>query len=125
MKQFLIKLQMGMAVPVNNIMFQLAEDVLQHTIPTGIPQYMQKFHQDLLLKIDPIIEDEGPKVLTMKDLSFGFNIILVTLGVSCVVFVLEVIKFQLKIKIRRLVREFIGKLLVLLNVSQWLRRYHA
>jgi hypothetical protein len=115
----------GFAIHKNHVLFQLVEDILQHTIATGIPQRRKEYYEEMITKFEPEIEDDEPKVLTLDDLSFGFNIVLIALGVSCVVFAMEIIYYQLKIKTRRWTRRFLGKLFVLLNVLQWLRRYHA
>jgi hypothetical protein len=115
----------GFIFAKNHILFWLAEDILQQTIATGIPQRRKEFYDEIIYQIEPEIEDDEPKVLTLNDLAFGFNIVLIALGVSCIVFILEIIHFQLKIKMRRYVRSFLGKLFVLMNVLQWLRRYHA
>jgi hypothetical protein len=115
----------GVQMKANHILFQIAEDVMQHTIATGIPQWRRKFNDNILNKFEPAVDDDEPKVFALKDLSFGFNIILIALGISIFAFVLEVVYFQLKIKIRRCVRKFLGNVLVLRNVLQWLKRYHV
>jgi hypothetical protein len=124
MEQRWIKRPAGFALDRNSILFRLVEDILQHTIATGIPQHLKKYHEDFILKIDPVVEDDEPKVLTMEDLSFGFNIVLIALGVSTIVFVLEVLYFRTKKFIVENVRKIIGNVFVLLLLKQWLKRYH-
>jgi hypothetical protein len=123
MDQLWMKRNVGIVLRKNHFLLELAEDVLQHTISAGIPQHSVQYHNDFILKIDPEVDDNGPKVLAMKDLSFGFNIVLIALGISAVAFVLELVYFQIKIKIRRNTRQIIGKTLVFMLVKQWLERY--
>jgi hypothetical protein len=115
----------GVAIVRNHILFQLAEDILQHTIATGIPQHLRQYQKDFILKLEPVVEDDEPKVLTLEDLAFGFNIFLIALGISCITFVLEVVYFYIKIKMRKWLIRNIGNGVVLLNVLQWLRRYRS
>jgi hypothetical protein len=125
MKEKWMKIPTGLVLTRNNIFFKLVEDILQHTIATGIPQQMKQYHDDFMLRAELEVKDDGPKVLTLKDLSFGFNIVLFALGISTIVFILEVIYFHFQGIFRRNLRIFVGKTLVFLLVKQWLQRYHV
>jgi hypothetical protein len=118
-----LKRPVGILFTLNNFLFKLAEDVLQHTISTGIPQWRRKYLDEFIFKIEPIIEDDKPKVLSLKDLGFGFNIVLVALGISCIVFLFECTYYLVKKFSLKQISQFIGNILVLLNVLQWLKRY--
>jgi hypothetical protein len=114
----------GFLIKRNHILFNLVEYIVQHTFDTGVLQHLRDFNDYFVRKIVPEIEDDEPKVLALKDLAFGFNIWLVAIGCSCIVFVLKLLHFQIKVKVRRHARRFIGNTLVLLNLLQWLKRYH-
>jgi hypothetical protein len=120
----LLTRSVGLATTRNHILFDLVEDVLQHTISTGIPQQMDKYYDNIILKVEPKFVEDEPKVLTLKDLAFGFNIWLIAIALSITVFVLELIHFQFKIKFRRYLRHFLGKLFVFMLTRQWLENYH-
>jgi hypothetical protein len=123
LEEKLITRPAGIETFKNDFLYQTAEDVLQHTISAGIPQHMVKYHDGITLKIEPEInDDEGPKVLALKDLAFGFNIWLIVVGISLLVFILEWVYFHLKITIKREVKRFLGNLFVLINVSLWMKR---
>jgi hypothetical protein len=86
-------------------------------------QWRRKYFDEFIFKIEPIIEDDEPKVLSLKDLGFGFNIVLVALGISCIVFLFECTYYLVKKFSLKQISQFIGNVLVLLNVLQWLKRY--
>jgi hypothetical protein len=123
LEEKLLTRHLGLVLHKNHFLFQLAEDILQHTIDTGIIHQSSKYHNDFIQKDEVEVEDDEPKVLTLKDLSFGFNIVLIALGVSSAVFVIEVVYFYLKVFITMNIIMLIGKGLVLLNVIRWLRSY--
>jgi hypothetical protein len=125
MEEILTKTAMGFTTYRNEILHQLIEDVLQHTVPAGIPQQMYEKTDNFIFEINHEVKNNDPKVLTLKDLAFGFNIVLIALGISCAVFIFECTFFAVKKFVGKNVKRFIGNSLVLMLVQQWLEKYHV
>lgn len=63
---------LGLAVLENNFIYHLMQDVIEQLIPSGIPQYLLKFYDWVHSRDKRYIFVKIPKVLTLKDLEFGF-----------------------------------------------------
>jgi hypothetical protein len=98
----------------NSFIYEILNEILQKTIPFGIPQYLMNFHYLTLFKHYEVSSDKNPKVLTIDDLSFGFVLWLGACGISLIGFLYEWLKF----KLRKLVRILIG-LWFILAVLRW------
>lgn len=82
-----------------NCMSNFVNDVFARLIEAGIPQLYNRRLFDLF---PHHFEDEDPKVFTVADLSFGFEIWLIACGISTCAFLLEVLTFW--------VRELMGRI---------------
>jgi len=80
----------------NSFIHDVLDDVLDKTIPAGIPQYLLKYHFDIVFKeFDPGADNE-PKVLTLDDLSFGFVLWGFACGIATVSFFFELLKLSIR-----------------------------
>ena len=93
----------------NSFISELINDILEKTIPFGIPQYLMDSHHSMLFKHyeKKIVKD--PKVLKVDDLSFGFVLWLGACGISFCGFILEIVMF----KVRKWMRTVVGIWMVL------------
>ena len=79
----------------NSFIHEILNEVLEKTIPAGIPQYLLDYHLSLIFKeYEPVIDNE-PKVLTVDDLTFGFVLWAVACGFAVVGFIFELLKFSI------------------------------
>lgn len=79
-------IHVGFGICANNFFYQILDKTVQQLTETGVlqlmlsnsfgPKFIKKFHK-------------SPNVLSFNDLSFGFVICLVTLGISFLVFLGE------------------------------------
>lgn len=117
----LITFPMGIIFHRNNFLYRLTEEVMEKVIPAGIPQYLFEFHQWMAIRRKITINSvKGPRVLTLGDLNFGFEIWLSACGMACVGYVMEILRF----KARKILRKLIGLTLFVLTLHQRLRRFH-
>jgi hypothetical protein len=84
----------GMAMFRNNMLFPLIESVIQRLIDAGITQQLEKFHMEyekrrLLMQAPKKVEEL--KSFTVEDLSYGFEIWIITTAISLIVFCCEII----------------------------------
>jgi hypothetical protein len=75
-------------------MYWVVEDTMKLLIPSGIPQWMKKFINEVVIK-GVSEEQKEPKVFTVEDLEFGFVIWGVACGICLVAFVAEILYFYL------------------------------
>lgn len=95
---------------LGSLLFDIIEDTLQHIIPFGIPQHFSEYHKWVLYGRYDKQTVKGPKVLTLKSLSFGFVLWLAACGISFLGFFME----HMHIKMRRHMRQLIGLTLFLM-----------
>ncbi|CAG9810542.1 unnamed protein product [Chironomus riparius] len=57
----------------NSFLTEIINDILEKTIPFGIPQYLMDFHHLMLFKHYEKVIVKVPKVLKVDDLGFGFE----------------------------------------------------
>jgi len=98
----------------NSFIYEFLDNLLQKTIPFGIPQHLMSFHYFMLFKYYEVLNVKDPKVLTIDDLSFGFVLWLIACGISVIGFFMELLSF----KLRKVLRNFIG-LWMLLSILRW------
>jgi hypothetical protein len=77
----------------NSFIHVILNEILDKTIPAGIPQYLIEYHSSLIYKKYEPIDDNEPRVLTVNDLSFGFVLWLGSCAVAVVGFIFELFKF--------------------------------
>lgn len=73
LKQEMVTSVVGLCMRSNIFLFWLAEDTIQHLNSGGIPQHLIAFYDFILGKPKPP-DSNGPKVLLIDDLSYGFII---------------------------------------------------
>ncbi|KAL7011992.1 hypothetical protein ACKWTF_014556 [Chironomus riparius] len=79
----------------NSFIHEVLNEVLEKTIPAGIPQHLIEYHTSLIYKkYEPFVDSE-PKVLTVNDLAFGFVLWLGSCGIAIFGFVYEILRFKL------------------------------
>ena len=66
-------------------------DVMKQLVTAGIPQYFDSYYSDNFLGRYEEIKEKTPKVLTLDDLLFGFNLWLCACGFSTIGFVIEIL----------------------------------
>jgi hypothetical protein len=81
--------QQGFFFYQNNFMFHLVDNVVEALISAGIIQKLKEYHFWFTEGKEKPDEDEGPQVLRVCDLSFGFVIWLIACGISTFAFVIE------------------------------------
>ncbi|KAG5672233.1 hypothetical protein PVAND_002375 [Polypedilum vanderplanki] len=95
LKERLNILQNGISFFNQNFFYFITENMIQRIIPFGIVEHSFKFHVDYLTLHDEP-EKFGPQILTLKDLSYGFNIWLIAISIAILSFFGEVIIFKFK-----------------------------
>lgn len=76
--------------PKNHFLFEALEEVLQLSIPFGIPQHNhEKFDKPFEIEISAT--NNEPKILTIEDLSFGYVLWLIACAVSISGFLIEIL----------------------------------
>lgn len=79
----------------NHFMSHMFFELVDRTITAGIPQHLYEYHKWVMLKRQ--IQGsarrliDGPQVLTVPDLSFGFVLWLIACGISAIAFMFEMI----------------------------------
>lgn len=91
LKENFVVIPAGIGINKNSYLFSTLEEVLQLTIPAGIPQYNLLNYESIFYKKGERNDDDGPKILFVGDLSFGFVMWLAACGVSFTALVLEII----------------------------------
>jgi len=64
-------------------------------IPSGIPQYLPEFHENLYFKKYHDSSLNMPRILRVNDLAFGFILWLIACGISTAGFVAELLFQQI------------------------------
>lgn len=77
-------------------MFDVIEETMQWLIPSGIIQHSEDFYYWLVHREKYIDPDDGPKVLTLNDLSYGFIIWLIAISAVIVEFFMEILTHKIK-----------------------------
>jgi hypothetical protein len=99
LQEVLLTTQNGFLFLRNHFMFHLTDRVTRDLIPTGILQRSRDYHFWFREGKDRS-EEEGPQVLRVTDLSFGFVLWLVACSVSTAVFIFECILPKVVLAIR-------------------------
>ena len=86
----------GLGMVKNSILYPIFDEVIRNLIPSGVPQYLRKYHERLLYGIYEELEEKAPKVLTLDDLEFGFIIWLIASGISIAAFLSEIFRFYIE-----------------------------
>lgn len=110
----------GIAFMKNNILHDLVAEILEKLVTAGIPQHLYELEQEMAFPVSPLEVIDNRKVLAMFDLSYGFNAFLIALGISTIVFVIEILSFWLPRAVSK-VRSLIGVCVIVI----WLRNYFA
>lgn len=66
-------------------------EVMKKIFTAGIPSYLDNFYLDIFIAKYKSLEEKAPKVLTLEDLLFGFNLWLCACGISIIGFCLEIL----------------------------------
>ncbi|KAG5670801.1 hypothetical protein PVAND_001039 [Polypedilum vanderplanki] len=86
----------GLATESLHFMFENIEDTIQWLIPSGIIKQSEDFYYWVLYGKNHFEIDDGPKILTMSDLSYGFNIWLITCLATIFEFFIEILVHRIK-----------------------------
>ncbi|CAG9809591.1 unnamed protein product [Chironomus riparius] len=101
LRQNLYSNYLALGVLRNNFIYHLMQDVIDQLIPSGIPQYLIKFYDWIHSRDKRFIFVKIPKVLTLKDLEFGFLCWAAACSTSTAIFLIEIVyKFCLKFEER-------------------------
>jgi len=101
-----------------NFATQLVREVMLKFMPTGIPQHFFKHLMDFEFR--PLLAPPSElRVLSVKDLEFGFVVWLIAVGISILVFVLELLWYFLILKLVKIIKDFIV-LIWLLKRIDWI-----
>lgn len=79
----------------NSFIYEVLNEVLEKTIPAGIPQHLIEYHTWLMYKKYEPNEDSEPRVLTVDDLTFGFVLWMGSCGIAILGIAFEILKFNL------------------------------
>lgn len=73
----------------NSFIYKTLSQLMDKIVPAGIPQYLIKYHEDVVYK--PFVPKIGnePRILNISDLEYGFVLWLAACGVSFIGFLLE------------------------------------
>ena len=85
----------GLGMLRNSILYPIFDKVMKMLIPSGIPQYLPEFHENLYFKKYHDSSLNMPRILTVYDLAFGFILWLTACGVSTIGFVAELLSQQI------------------------------
>lgn len=89
----------GVGVMTNNFIYEVTEEVLEILAQAGIPQYLAKYIEEVVLRA-PIYEEKEAEVFSVEDLKFSFIILTCSCAISFCVFIMEILIFY--------IRKFIG-----------------
>ncbi|KAG5679498.1 hypothetical protein PVAND_009062 [Polypedilum vanderplanki] len=98
-KELLIRL------PKNNFIMQYLNELLEKFFSSGISKYLNEYGFWHMNKFFVPESDDPRKVFTMSDLEFGFVIFLTALFSSFIVFICEILYFNIKFKVSRQLME--------------------
>lgn len=79
----------GFVLLRNHFLYDAIDEIIQLTVPMGIPQYWEAFYDWVQERTINIDVDEGPKILAFQDLDFGFVIWINTCGFAILSFICE------------------------------------
>lgn len=124
LEQALLSTTCGLGVSKNSFLFHLIDKMVQDLTSTGITL---KFYKDIMKSryLKPL--KKAPQVLSVDDVEFGFVVWLISAFVSLILFLVEffLFKFLFKIKFFMIakLRDFIGKILVLKGLDNFLLKF--
>ncbi|KAG5683283.1 hypothetical protein PVAND_012572 [Polypedilum vanderplanki] len=101
LKEPLVTSGVVLSMGINNFYSHEFYKLLSKLMPSGIPYHFTKMHKEIYFKLVNEKEEKEPKVLTLDDLDFGFFIWFPFIGISIIVFILELIIFKLTKKKKR------------------------
>ncbi|KAG5683284.1 hypothetical protein PVAND_012573 [Polypedilum vanderplanki] len=95
LKEPLLTSGVVLSMGINNFYSHEFYKLLSKLMPSGIPYHFTKMHKEIYFKLVNEKEEKEPKVLSLDDLDFGFFIWFPFIGISIIVFILELIIFKL------------------------------
>lgn len=118
----------GLSMQRNSFLYQLSEKIMRDLITGGIPLNLVKFYH-LILARAKLPAPEGPKVLNIEDLRYGFTIWLIACGIAVFTFFAELLIVKILLKFKNLIkREFlnlVGLFLFWKLLRNYLRTRHG
>jgi len=81
----------------NSFLYDTINNIMEKTVPAGIPQYLIKYHEFNMFKVFVPSASSPVRVLTIQDLEYGFVIWLGACGISIIGFLLEVMLFNVEV----------------------------
>lgn len=85
----------GVSTMKNNFIYEVTEEVMQQLITAGIPIFFSKYIEDVILRAPPTIPQEVQK-FKIEDLKFSFIIYWRLCAISFLVFVIEILVFNVR-----------------------------
>lgn len=85
----------GVGMMRNNFIYKVTEDAMRNLIDFGIPQYFLNYICENILRELPK-DKKSPKKFSLNDLEFGFVIYLNCCGISIIIFVIEILIFNVR-----------------------------
>jgi hypothetical protein len=104
----------GIGMQMNHFMFEHVAKVTDRLLEAGILKNWYDWHNKMLYGMWKIDFENGPKVLTVESLSFGFVMWLGACGVSFAAFVGENLWFFVSFQVQKQVRSHLRKELKLI-----------
>lgn len=95
LKQPLFNIQVGIGLLPNHFLYDLTEDVVQKFISMGIIQNLYNYYSWVLFHTEIRNTGTGPMVLSLDDVTFGFNIWIVMCCLSVIGFLIENLVFRI------------------------------
>jgi hypothetical protein len=85
----------GIGLFKNSFIFDLFDEVVQRLTTTGVLQWMCKYYKEYFF---PLYEasPQGPEVLTVQGLMFGFVVWLIAVAISFLIFMIEMFNKTVK-----------------------------
>lgn len=115
---FINALPTALTVKKHSILESIFYDVMPRFVSSGIPQYLYEFHADLFHIGYLEFNEKLPKILTLDDLAFGFNLWLLACCLSTIGFICEVFKK----KFTKALKDFIGLFYLLKYLKEGVSR---
>jgi len=116
----------GLGMFRNSILYPIFDKAMKILIPSGIPQYLPEFHENLFLTRYHDLSVKMPRILKLDDLAFGFILWLIACGISIAGFVVELLSQQIvkgtKILISPL-RDLIGLMILMYLIEKSLSKF--
>ncbi|KAG5667183.1 hypothetical protein PVAND_015178 [Polypedilum vanderplanki] len=96
-KNTIFTIPQGFGMPHNHYLYFVTEDLIKPMFESGILNHMYSYW--IWSQSSKTFQDiDWPKVLSLSDLSYGFNIWLITCGFAIIVFFMEIITWKIENK---------------------------